>query len=209
MMVPTSHKKISLTKEAYTGLSSLMSQGGIVLFSFGGMLLLSGGAPSGLAVGWTVILSGAAVTWLEQDRLTKLRSSKTVQNNLSKILLELPNSSRKDVQKWLEQVEPKGIASVRRVILYRKFGYISSGANCWGKMYHLTSVIKKFNGEFLLLTLLAGLNLNKISSTKDFKKSILILLILFKSTLINLVLDIRISKLVFFVLCFYKYCFKK
>jgi uncharacterized protein YjbI with pentapeptide repeats len=76
-MVPVSHKKISLDQEAVNGMTSLFQQGSVALLSFLAILLLTGGAPSGLAVGLTVGLSGIFVTWSEQRRLFKKNRSST------------------------------------------------------------------------------------------------------------------------------------
>ncbi len=70
-MVPVNHKSKSLDREAADGMTSLFQQGSAVLLSFLTILILTGGAPSGLAVGLTVGLSGIFVTWSEQRRLFK------------------------------------------------------------------------------------------------------------------------------------------
>ncbi len=70
-MVPVNHKNRSLAQDAAEGMISLLQQGGVVLVCFIAMLFITGGAPSGLAIGLTFGLSGIFVTWSEQHRLTE------------------------------------------------------------------------------------------------------------------------------------------
>jgi uncharacterized protein YjbI with pentapeptide repeats len=180
MMVPTSHKKISLEKEASTGFSSLLSQGGLVLVGFGGMLLLTGGAPSGLIVGLTVIFSGAAVTWLEQDRLSKIskclyrRRIRQPKNSLEVLadayelsekhsepvsILSLPfDKSDEAIKKWIQLVITQGMSANKTAILRRKLSKLALETNDMKKVQSLISVIAESSNNFFLLASLVNLD---------------------------------------------------
>ncbi|MCG9890381.1 MAG: pentapeptide repeat-containing protein [Thermosynechococcaceae cyanobacterium MS004] len=176
-MVPVSHKNIGLDQEAAAGMTSLLQQGGAVLLGFMAMLILTGGAPSGLAVGLTVGLSGIFVTWKEQHRLTcKKRFSKQDQSfsisqaekRLSTDILALPSNFTEDgIQEWLEQLKDKGVSRNKRAILRRKLTDFSPEANA---MKNLKLIIAAFtmlsSDHFGTLASIAGLD-----PLRDFAKS--------------------------------------
>jgi uncharacterized protein YjbI with pentapeptide repeats len=137
-MVPVSHKKISLDQEAANGMISLLQQGGAVLVCFMAMLALTGGAPSGLVVGLTAGLSGIFVTWTEQHRLTK--------KNL--------DSSKNEVQSWLEQLKSEGISPNKLAILRRESAELFPGIDAIEELQQLKLIlaIVKSKDKFFTFT---------------------------------------------------------
>jgi uncharacterized protein YjbI with pentapeptide repeats len=163
-MSPFSPKKVSLPLEGRRSFSSILKQGGVVLVSFAGMLLLTGGVPSAVTIGVTVILSSGVVLWLEQERLVQLKRLKIAQN-LSEILSH-PNPSEDDIQAWLEQAIPEGISANKTAILRRKLSQLVLETNALEKIQSLIAVIQKSSDNFLELSALAALD-----PLQDFSKA--------------------------------------
>jgi uncharacterized protein YjbI with pentapeptide repeats len=180
-VLPVSHKYKRLNQVAAEGMTSLFQQGGIVLSGFVAMLVITGGAPSGLAVGLTVGLSGLFVAWSEQNRLARLKHSKTIKN-LSEPWLKISNPSEQDLQKWLAEVIPKGISPNKTAILRRKLSQIALETKEIEKIQPLLCAIRKSKDDFLGLAALAeldplhdfskadlsGINLSTFISEADF-----------------------------------------
>jgi uncharacterized protein YjbI with pentapeptide repeats len=164
-MPPSSPKKVSLSEEGRRSFSSLLQQGGVVLVSFAGMLLLTGGAPSSVAIGAIVIFNGAVLLWLERKRLVQLRRLKIAQN-LSELLLRFPNPAEKDIQTWLEQTIPEGLSANKTAILRRKLSQLVLETNKIEKIQPLISAIQKSSDNFLELAALAALD-----PLQDFSKA--------------------------------------
>jgi uncharacterized protein YjbI with pentapeptide repeats len=158
-------KKISLPEEGHRRFSSILKQGGVVLVSFAGMLLLTDGAPSGVTIGVTVILCSGVVLWLEQEQLVQLKRFKITQN-LSEILSQSSNPSENDIQTWFEQAIPEGLSANKAAILRIKLSQLTLETNELEKIQPLISVIKKSSDNFLELALLTGLDL-----LQDFSKA--------------------------------------
>jgi uncharacterized protein YjbI with pentapeptide repeats len=167
-MVPVSHKNIRLDQEAANGMISLLQQGGTVLVCFIAMLALTGGAPSGVAVGLTVGLSGIFVTWSEQHRLTrekrlfKQNKSFSISQNEkspSTETLTLPSSfTEGGIKKWLEQLEDEGISPNKLAILRRKLTNFPPEVNAIKKLEPIIIAVTESKGDFFELATLAGLN---------------------------------------------------
>jgi uncharacterized protein YjbI with pentapeptide repeats len=167
-MVSVSHKKTRLDQEAAAGMTSLLHQGGAVLACFIAMLALTGGAPSGLAVGLTVGLSGIFVTWSEQYRLTrekrlsKQNKSFSISQNEkspSNETLALPSSfTEGGIKKWLEQLEDEGISPNKLAILRRKLTDFPPEVNAMTKLEPIVIAITESKGDFFELATLAGLD---------------------------------------------------
>ncbi|NJK30280.1 MAG: pentapeptide repeat-containing protein [Acaryochloris sp. SU_5_25] len=149
IVVPVNRKNISLAEEARTGLVSLVPQGGVVLGAFAVMLLLTGGAPSGLAVVLTVVMSGAFVTWSEQHRLTKRhRISRRVS---SKTLEET-------AQEWIEQYIPEEMSPNKTAILRLKLAQLTSQTKTPEQINSLVKSIEDAEDNFLMLAKLVDLD---------------------------------------------------
>jgi uncharacterized protein YjbI with pentapeptide repeats len=168
MMVLIRSKKISLENEAQKGLSSLIHQGVIVLIVFIAMLLLTGGAPSFLAVAIAVVLSGIAVTWLEQvrwfNRKKTLRSEKhSKPRETSKPLVPdmslYPLQSGETFNELIEQLLPKGISANKSAVLRRKLSQLVKQGESIEGIQSLISIVVESSGDFFELASIAKLNL--------------------------------------------------
>lgn len=80
-MAPTNRREVTLYEEAKAGLSSLVRQVAVVFIGFVGMLLVTGGAPSGFVIALSFCLGTAFVAWKEQERVFDLRSRDKISSN--------------------------------------------------------------------------------------------------------------------------------
>jgi hypothetical protein len=85
-MALTNRKQVTLYEEAKAGFSSLGQQMTIVFIGFIVMLLVTGGAPSGLVVALSFFLGTAFVAWKEQKRVFDLRSTKGKPSSDSQVM---------------------------------------------------------------------------------------------------------------------------
>jgi uncharacterized protein YjbI with pentapeptide repeats len=187
-VVPVSHKYKRLNQVAAEGMTSSFQQGGMVLLCFVAMLVMTGGAPSGLAVGLTVGLSGLFVAWSEQRRLTS--DSPRVNNEVTErdrsvaseempITVSQQESSferdrsvtpsylENNLQAWLIQLEQEDFSPNKLAILRRKFARYShsrrrskrhSRRNDIGELRSLIEIIRASKDDFFQLAKLANLN---------------------------------------------------
>jgi uncharacterized protein YjbI with pentapeptide repeats len=180
-VVPVSHNYKRLNQVAAEAVTSLFQQGGMVLLGFVAMLVITGGAPSGLAVGLTVGLSGLFVAWSEQQRLTS--GSSCVNNRVTeRIQIEVPEEmpltafeqeigiacdgwsvapsySESDLQAWLMQLEQKALSPNKLAVLHKKFAqYSSNKVDTIEELRSLVESIEVSKADFLELARLANLN---------------------------------------------------
>jgi uncharacterized protein YjbI with pentapeptide repeats len=179
-VVPVSHKYKRLNQVAAKGMTSLFQQGGMVLLCFVAMLVITGGAPSGLAVGLTVGLSGLFVAWSEQRRLASdisrvndevtERDRSVVPEEMSIAVSQQGASFERDgsgepsylennLQAWLIQLEQEAFSPNEMAILCRKFAqYSDSRRNNIEELRSLVENIQASKNDFLQLARLANLN---------------------------------------------------
>jgi uncharacterized protein YjbI with pentapeptide repeats len=178
-VVPVSHKYKRLNQVAAEGMTSLFHQGGMVLLGFVAMLVITGGAPSGLAVGLTVGLSGLFVAWSEQRRLVSDSSrvnDEVTERDRSVVPEEMPRTvfrpasifkrdesiapsySGNNLQSWLIQLEQEDFSPNKLAILRRKFAQYSYSRRNIKELNSLIENIKASKGNFLQLARLAKLN---------------------------------------------------
>jgi uncharacterized protein YjbI with pentapeptide repeats len=163
-MIPNDRKTKNLSQGFQTRFSPLLQQGGIVLGSFGGMLLFTGGTPSRSVVGLTAILSGAVALWLRQNqsRNNRLKTS----CDLAQAFLKLPEPSEADIQNWLQQTVSKDLSANKRAVLHQKLRQLALDTKEIEKVQPLVLAIKKSGGSFFQLVSIAELNL-----LEDFSKA--------------------------------------
>jgi uncharacterized protein YjbI with pentapeptide repeats len=144
-----------------------------VLGAFAIMFLLTGGVPSGLAVGLTVAVSGAFVTWSEQHRLTKRHRisrqvfSKPLEETgevfIGTLVNEAENlksldSSEETAQEWIEQYIPEGISPNKTAILRVKLAQLTSETTTSEQIQSLVNTIENAEDYFFTLAALVGLD---------------------------------------------------
>jgi uncharacterized protein YjbI with pentapeptide repeats len=179
-VVPVSHKYKGLNQVAAEGMTSLFQQGGMVLLGFVAMLVITGGAPSGLAVGLTVGLSGLFVAWSEQRRLASDSSrvnDEVAERDRNVALGEMPltvspqessferdgsvtpSYSENNLQA-LMQLEQEDFSPNKLAILRTKFAWYSCHRRNNEELRSLIENIRASKDDFLQLASLAHLNPN-------------------------------------------------